>query len=88
MKNKSDFNFGLLAIGSTILIIYGAIVIGILLIIAKMFEYSLWCIVEKDIPWYGDILGAILLNGANLPVFGICLITRMCGVDIPFFEIS
>lgn len=88
MKNKSNFDFGLLAIGSTLLIIYGAIIGIIFFIITKMFEYSLWCTIGKDIPWYGDLLGAILLNGVNFPVFGICLIARMCGVDIPFFEIK
>jgi hypothetical protein len=26
-------------------------------IAAKLFEYSLWTIIGKDVPWYADMLG-------------------------------
>lgn len=84
-KNKLDF--GLWTLGSVLLTIYITIIIGIFFIVSKMFEYSLWCTFGKDIPWYGDLLGAVLLNGLNFPIFGISIIAKMCGIETPFFEI-
>lgn len=52
---------------------------------AKMFEYCLWCMFEKDVPWYLDLAGAFVLNGVNVVIFIGCAIARACGVEVPFF---
>ena len=63
-----------------------AFFVTIWFIVAKMFEYSLWSIFGKDVPWYLDLLGGLVLNGLNFPVFVLCLIGRAMGFEVPFFE--
>lgn len=55
-------------------------------IASKMFEYSLWFITGKDVPWYLDIAGGFVLNGINVPLWIVCLIMNACGVDQPFIN--
>lgn len=50
-----------------------------------LFQYSLWVAFGKDVPWYFDLLGATVLNAANLPVAVLCLILQLAGVPTPFF---
>lgn len=56
-------------------------------ICAKLFEYSLWSITGKDVPWYWDLAGGLALNGGNLPIAILCCICRACGIEAPFYEI-
>jgi len=48
------------------------------------FDYSLWCIVGKDIPWYADAIAGIVTNGLVVTVAIACWIVRLCGVAVPF----
>ena len=52
-----------------------------------MFEYSLWCLIGKDIPWYGDLAGGVVCNAFILPVALACWILRLCGIDAPFIHV-
>lgn len=61
------------------LVIFALIVV----IGAKMFEFSLFVLTGKDVPWYLDLLGGAVLNGANLPLWVFCLICKALGYEIP-----
>lgn len=54
------------------------------LALANIFAYTLYSIFGKDIPWYGDLLGAFLLGPFNLTAALICWLVRLCGVAAPF----
>lgn len=56
-----------------------------LTIAAWLFEYSLYSITGRDVPWYLDLLGGCVLNGLNFPLAAICFILRMAGVTVPFY---
>jgi len=49
-----------------------------------LFDYSLYSITGKDIPWYGDMVCGLFLGEIALPAAIICWVMRMCGVDVPF----
>lgn len=48
------------------------------------FEYSLWSIFGKDIPWYSDIVAGLCGGQLTIPVAAVCWVIRLCGVSIPF----
>lgn len=79
------------AIGATIGLVscvfglYGLLIGSCLFVAAKCFEYSLWSVFGKDVPWYLDVLGGVALNGVNVPLAIGCAIARACGVEIPFY---
>lgn len=76
------------AIVATFCGIYGAIFAGALVIAAKCFEYNLWSIFGRDVPWYLDLMGGLALNGANVPLAIGCAIARAMGVETPFYELG
>lgn len=53
---------------------------------AKLFEYSLWAIFGKDVPWYLDVCGGLVLNGMSVPLAVCCAIARASGVEVPFYS--
>lgn len=65
--------------------VYALVLAVILFLATKMFEYSLWAIFGKEVPWYLDLVGGIVLNGANLVVFIICAFARAFGAEVPFY---
>jgi hypothetical protein len=64
---------------------YTALLGFVLWFMGFCFQYSLYSIFGKDVPWYLDLLGGAMLNGFNLPVAVCCLIARACGVEVPFY---
>jgi hypothetical protein len=47
------------------------------------FQYSLWAIFGKDIPWYADALCGVVLGAAALPLAFILWILSLCGIAFP-----
>ena len=50
------------------------------------FEYVLKCVLDKDIPWYADLVAGILCGGVMLPATVVCWIMQLCGVQAPFIQ--
>ena len=48
------------------------------------FDYSLWSIAGKDIPWYADVIAGVVTNAVVFATAIICWILRLCGVPVPF----
>ena len=48
------------------------------------FDYCLYSIVGKDIPFYADFIAGAFLGQFALPITIICWIIRLCGVPVPF----
>ena len=49
------------------------------------FEYVLKCTVDKDIPWYADVICGFFGGGIAIPGALICWILQLCDMEIPFF---
>lgn len=45
----------------------------------KAFDYMLWAIVGKDIPWYGDFICGVLLGWGSIPIAGVLWILNAFG---------
>lgn len=54
--------------------------------LAFCFDYSLNAILGKDLPWYVDILGGVILNAIITVLAFICWIVQLCGIASPFFQ--
>lgn len=50
------------------------------------FDYALFSMFGKDIPWYADALCGLVLAEIVGPVALVCWIVRLCGVHAPFFS--
>ena len=62
---------------------YFSVVAFTLFLAAKMFEFSFWFVFGKDIPWYLDLLGGVVLNAVNLPLWVVTYISYSVGVQAP-----
>lgn len=51
-----------------------------------LFQYCLWSILGRDIPWYGDAVAGLFLGEFALPAAVICWVMRLCGVPVPFMH--
>lgn len=49
---------------------------------ALCFDYCLYSLTGKDIPWYGDILCGLFFGEIAIPFALLCLILRMF-LDVP-----
>jgi hypothetical protein len=67
---------------------YTAIIAAFFWLAATLFDYNLMCIIGKDVPWYADLAGGIVLNAVNLPVAVLLWIGEMCGASYPLFPMS
>lgn len=61
-------------------------IIGILYVMGLMFEYWFFTVTGKDVHFMLDILGAIVLNVINFPMFVFSLFYRACGYPVPIFN--
>lgn len=52
---------------------------------AVAFDYCLYSLWGKDIPWYGDVVCGAVLGEFAIPVAIACLVMRLCGIPAPFF---
>lgn len=77
MRNR----FGNAALGAMFVL---ALLLFNLTLGGMCFDYSLFSIVGKDIPWYGDFIAGLFLGQFALPITVICWIIRLCGVPVPF----
>lgn len=48
------------------------------------FQYCLWSIFGKDVPWYADAVAGLFLGQFALPAAVVCWIIRLCDVAVPF----
>jgi hypothetical protein len=76
------------AVGCGMLFVWAIITIPIVWICSLMFQHSLWVITGKDVPWYLDVLGALVLNGLNIIVWVICLIIEALGIPTPLYPLG
>jgi len=51
------------------------------------FDYCLWNVFGKDIPWYLDILCGIVLGEFIIPATVVVFILKIAGLAIPFFTL-
>jgi hypothetical protein len=71
-------------VGSLIFSFFVAVFSLAALIMCKLFQYSFACVFGRDIPWYGDLAGGLVLNGFNLPIAVVCWILTLAGYSTPF----
>ncbi len=70
--------------GNLFKILVMVVIIGLILwLCSACFAYSLDTIFGKDVPWYADLAGGLVLNGANIPIAVICWIVKLAGVEVP-----
>ena len=48
------------------------------------FDYSLWCIFNKNVPWYADAIAGTVLGEFTIPIAVTCWIIKLCSITIPF----
>lgn len=81
MRNRFD---GLAGCGLGIFAI--AVVSGVLFILMEVFAYNVYRLTGIDIPWYGDLAGAVFLNCLNVPVALVLWICELAGyLPTPIF---
>ena len=47
------------------------------------FDYCLWNIFEKNVPWFADIACGLLIGEFTFPTMIIVYILKLCGVEMP-----
>lgn len=63
------------------------VVFGLMLSIGPVcFDYCLFTIFGKDIPWYGDLVAGTILSETCVPGAIVCWILVLCGVPTPFIS--
>lgn len=50
------------------------------------FQYCLWAIFGKDVPWYLDALAGLFLAEFTCPLAIFCAIVKLCGIAAPFLH--
>jgi hypothetical protein len=48
------------------------------------FDYVMFSLLGKDVPWYADMFAGTILGEFTVPIAVICWIIRLCGVPVPF----
>ncbi len=51
-----------------------------------LFDYCLWNIFNKDIPWYGDALAGVFTGQFALPCAVGLFVLKLCGVNMPLIK--
>ncbi len=64
--------------------IFAAVFIGL----GFCFEYVLWSLIGRDVPFYADVIGGIVTNGFVLTATIVCWILRLAGIEAPFFHVG
>ncbi len=49
-----------------------------------LFDFCLWNIVGKDVPWYADVLAGLVCGQFAFPCAVVVWIVKLCGVPTPF----
>lgn len=51
------------------------------------FQYVLWSIIGRDVPWYWDIIMGLFLGEITIPAWIICLfLNHVVGVHLPYHQ--
>lgn len=50
------------------------------------FDYSLFAICGKDVPWYLDVIGGVVTNGVVVVVTILLYILQVAGIAMPLFS--
>jgi len=50
------------------------------------FDYTLWSIFAKDIPWYADCIVGTVICPLTVSAGLLCWAARLCDVEVPFIE--
>ena len=69
-----------------VLLLCLVIAVGAFLFCGMCFEYSLHCIFNKDVPWYLDIVGGVMLSVVNFPLAFCCYVLEVAGYTPPFLH--
>ena len=51
-----------------------------------LFDYCLWNIIGKNVPWYADLIAGLFCGQFALPCAVVVWILKLCGVDTPFVQ--
>lgn len=51
---------------------------------APCFDYWLYSVFGKNIPWYADCVVGFALGPLNITAAIVCWIIRLCGIETPF----
>ena len=70
--------------GCMLLTVYGVVMSVWCWLAALMFDYVLWSVAGKDIPWYVDLVAGFIASPVMLPGTVICWVMTLCGVQTPF----
>jgi hypothetical protein len=49
------------------------------------FDYALWAITGRDVPWYTDLIAGALLGQFVAPIAIVCWVLQLGGLHAPFF---
>jgi hypothetical protein len=52
------------------------------------FEYTIYSCIGLNVPWYADCIAGTLAAPLTIPAFVICWVLRLCGLEVPFFEVG
>jgi hypothetical protein len=55
---------------------------------AFCFDYSLYSIVGKDIPWTLDAVCGLFLGEFTIPCALVCCVLRHCDIETPFIDVD
>lgn len=54
---------------------------------AWLFDYALYSILGKDVPWYVDAIVGLITAQIMLLVAAVCWVLRLTGMETPFVTI-
>lgn len=63
---------------------YLAYIVFALSLGAFCFDYILYSVFGKDVPWYADMIAGLVMSSITVPLAVVCWIVRLCGIDAPF----
>jgi len=69
-------------LGGIIVIFYVVLYSLMAAIVGFLFQYSLWVLFHKDIPWYGDIICGVFCSAFIVPLTVILFFLNMFGVIV------
>ena len=49
---------------------------------AACFDYCLWQLAHKDVPWFADVLCGLFIGQFTTPLAVVLFIIKCCGVDV------
>lgn len=51
------------------------------------FQYVLWSIIGRDVPWYWDVIMGMLLAEITVPLWIVCLfLNHVVGIPVPYHQ--